>query len=33
LRRRSTFELAAVAWKRASAENEERQAFLDTLQL
>jgi SAM-dependent methyltransferase len=33
LRRRSTLELAAVAWKRGSAENEERQAFLDTLQL
>jgi len=33
LRRRATLELAAVAWKRGSAENAERQAFLDTLRL
>ena len=33
LRRRSTLELAAVAWKRGSAENAARQALLDTLQL
>jgi predicted SAM-dependent methyltransferase len=32
-RRRRTLELAAVAWKRASAENAQREAFLDTLQL
>src|SRR5204863_9028250 len=33
LRRRPTLELAAVAWKRASAENAAREALLDALQL
>jgi SAM-dependent methyltransferase len=32
-RRPATFELAAVAWKRGSAENAQREAFLDALQL
>ena len=33
LRRRPTLEVAAVAWKRASAENAAREALLDALQL